>query len=346
MKLKANGAYKPGNFQMDTWQVEKVVELPAKEFDALVTVPLMDHPVIAENKSCMFNEDGLIHGLLVLGQDHSDGVLVYSAGYNYAHYAAYLTGARAIVTAQMERAADFIVRQTTSNSSNGQRRVSFEELEKQLGLTIHGGGGFDTMLLEALTHRQEVASAELAGGEIHAACYPDFCPNIRARTPDYFSTLSGEKKAALFHELILILDEFLESENLYEILHDLGMPDDEIRARGYVPDTAMMAAGAVITLPEDADICVWDVLKRELSDDLFLVHAQDGAPVSLEHLKDLTRAEWRRFSDLMDACVLGTRTGEHGTEIVIDGVKPERLEKLRTTLGAHEQAGQAMGPMM
>lgn len=343
MKIKANTLHKPSNFQMDTWQAEKVVELPAKEFDALVTVPLTDHPVIAENKDCMSCGDGLIHGLLVLGQGRSDGVLVYSAGYNYARYAAYLTGARAIVTAQMERAADFIVQQAISNSSNGQRRVSFEELEKQFGLTIHEGGGFDTMLLDALTHRQEVASAELAGGEIHVACYPDFCPNIRARTPDYFLTLSGEKKAALFHELILTLDEFLESENLYEILHGLGMPDNEIRARGYVPDTAMMAAGAVITLPEDTDIRVWDVLKRELSDDLFLVHAQDGLPVSLEHLQDLTRAERRRFSDLMNARVLGTRTGEHGTEIVIDGVKSERLETFGAALTAY---GQDMGLKM
>ena len=95
MKFKANPIYKPSNFQMDVWQVEKLVELPALEFDALVTTPLADHPVIAENKKYMFSNGGTLHGLLVLGEGRRDGVLVMSEkGYDFVRYGAYATGAR------------------------------------------------------------------------------------------------------------------------------------------------------------------------------------------------------------------------------------------------------------
>lgn len=97
MKFKANPIYKPSNFQTDAWQVEKLVELPAQEFDALVTMPLSDHPVIAENKSCMFSDNGTLHGLLVLGEGRQDGVLIESEGCDFVRYGAYVPDARDIV---------------------------------------------------------------------------------------------------------------------------------------------------------------------------------------------------------------------------------------------------------
>ena len=84
MKIKANLLNKPVNFQMDDCQIEKVVELPRDQFSALVITPLTNQPFIAENKRWMFADDSAVHCLLVLGQGSGDGVLIYSAGYDYA----------------------------------------------------------------------------------------------------------------------------------------------------------------------------------------------------------------------------------------------------------------------
>ena len=83
MKIKANLLNKPVNFQMDDCQIEKVVELPRDQFSALVITPLTNQPFIAENKRWMFADDSAVHCLLVLGQGSGDGVLIYSAGYDY-----------------------------------------------------------------------------------------------------------------------------------------------------------------------------------------------------------------------------------------------------------------------
>ncbi len=106
MKIKASLLYKPGNFQMDDCQIEKVVELTHEEFCRLKTTPLADQPFIAESKGCMFSKDGVAHCLLALDQGGSDGVLIESEGYNYPRYAAYVPGMRDIVNAEMERAGE------------------------------------------------------------------------------------------------------------------------------------------------------------------------------------------------------------------------------------------------
>lgn len=83
MKFKANFLYKPSNFQMDDCRIDKVVELSHEDFCRLKITPLEDQPFIAENKSYMYSEDGIMHCLLALGQGSHDGVLIESEGYNY-----------------------------------------------------------------------------------------------------------------------------------------------------------------------------------------------------------------------------------------------------------------------
>ena len=119
MKFKANFREKPVNFQMDDCQIEKVVELPHDDFYRLKITPLADQPFLAENKDCMFHMDGVIHCLLALGQGSNDGVLIDAERYNYPRVAAYVPGMRDIVNAEMDRAADYIVRQATENTTSG-----------------------------------------------------------------------------------------------------------------------------------------------------------------------------------------------------------------------------------
>lgn len=48
---------------------------------------------------------------------------------------------------------------------------------------------------------------------------------------DFFLELPDEEKAELFHGLVSTVCDFLYREK-YSFLHDLGMPDEEILARG------------------------------------------------------------------------------------------------------------------
>ena len=343
MKIKANLWNKPVNFQMDDCQIEKVVELPRDQFSELVITPLTNQPFIAENKRWMFVDDSAVHCLLALGQGSGDGVLIYSAGYDYPRLAAYLPGIRDILNARLGRAADFIVQQGTEATENGSWSVSFEELEKRTGITLRRGNGLDGMLLEALTRRREVTSAALTDTGIDIAYHLHFCPRIPGQKPCYFAHLPEEQKTRLFYEAVETLRDFFGDENLYGVLHNrLQMPNEEILARGYLTTEAMLAAGAVISLPENSDISLRDILRYELTDDLSLIHSQGGEPVSLAQEEELTRAERKRFSDVLDARVLESRAGEHGTELVIGGVKPERLERFRSILDAYKPEDQSM----
>ncbi len=178
MKIKATLLYKPSNFQMDDCQIEKVVELTAAEFSALVLSPLRDQPFIAENKGCMFSKDGVLHCLLALGQDSSDGVLIESEGYSYPRYSAYVPGMRDIVNAEMDRAAEFIVRQGIQNSMGKSWCVCFEDLEERLALTVREGSGLDSMLRAALKRRPEVAAVDMHDGHIEMEYYPEYCQRL------------------------------------------------------------------------------------------------------------------------------------------------------------------------
>ena len=178
MKFKANFQYKPENFQMDDCRIERVVELSAEEFSALVTVPLRDHPAVAANKDCMFSEDGVRHCLLALGHGSNDGVLLESEGYNFPRYAAYIPGMRDIVNAEIQRAAECIVRQGVEKTVSGSWCVYTEELEESLGLTVRAGNGLDAMLREALERRPEVAEVEMIGDCIDTTYYLDYCRNL------------------------------------------------------------------------------------------------------------------------------------------------------------------------
>lgn len=179
MKFKANLVEKPGNFQMDDCQIEKVVELTREEFYKLKITPSEKQPFITENKSCMYSRDGILHCLLALGPDSNDGVLIEVAGYDYARLAAYIPGMRDILNAEMDRAADFVIRQGAENSVSGSWCVYFDELAEQFGLTLRDGNGLDSMLRAALKRRPEIAAVDMHDGCIEMEYHPEYCQRFR-----------------------------------------------------------------------------------------------------------------------------------------------------------------------
>ncbi len=203
MKIKANLMCKPSNFQMDDCQIEKVVELSHAEFCRLRVAPLEDQPFIAENKSCMYSQDGVPHCLLALGEGSNDGVLIEAEGYDYARYAAYIPGMRDIVNAEINRAAEYIVQQGTEKSMSASWCVRFEDLA---GLNIQEGNGLDSMLRAALKSRPEVAAVDMHDGYIEMEFHPEYCKQLNKeaapglRVKDLLPLLKGNGLMFLCHE--------------------------------------------------------------------------------------------------------------------------------------------------
>ena len=206
MKFKANFTEKPVNFQMDDCQIEKVVELSHEDFGRLKITPLVEQPFIRENKGCMFHRDGIIHCLLALGQGSNDGVLVDAEKYDYARLAAYIPGMRDIVNAQMDRAADFIIRWGTENTTSGSWCVYFEDLEEHLDLTVREGSGLDSMLRAALKQRPEVSAVDMHDGCIETEYHPEYCQRLQEKKApelllkDLLPLLKGGGLMFLCHE--------------------------------------------------------------------------------------------------------------------------------------------------
>ena len=104
---------------------------------------------------------------------------------------------------------------------------------------------------------------------------------------DYFSNLPNEKKTELFHEVVIAICELLYSGRYY-FLHDLGMPNEEMLARGYATEAEMLAEGAEIQHLKNKDLTLQDILQHMLADDIFLVHSQGGTPIPLDMINRLT----------------------------------------------------------
>ncbi len=250
MKFKANFVEKPGNFQMDDCQIEKMVELSHEDFCRLKITPLANQPFLAEHKGCMFSRDGVIHCLLALGQGSNDGVLVDAEQYNCARLAAYIPGMRDIVNAEMDRAADFIIRWGTENTASGSWCVYFNDLEEHLDLTVREGSGLDSMLRAALKRRPEVSAVDMHDGCIEMEYHPEYCRQLKEnKAPelllkDLLPLLKGGGLKFLCHEEA---EQSVLVEDLCELI-DAGQEDHAALLGAHVSEICDTPEGTEIVL--------------------------------------------------------------------------------------------------
>lgn len=250
MKFKANFVEKPGNFQMDDCQIEKVVELSHEDFCRLKITPLANQPFLAEHKKCMFSRDGVIHCLLALGQGSNDGILVDAEQYDCARLAAYIPGMRDIVNAKMDRAADFIIRWGTENTASGSWCVYFEDLEEHLDLTVREGSGLDSILRTALKQRPEVSAVDMHDGCIEMEYHPEYCRQLKEnKAPelllkDLLPLLKGGGLMFLCHEEA---EQSVLVEDLCELI-DAGQEDHAALLGAHVSEICDTPEGTEIVL--------------------------------------------------------------------------------------------------
>ncbi|MDY0373682.1 MAG: hypothetical protein RBQ86_06155 [Candidatus Izemoplasmatales bacterium] len=92
MKVKfERKAFKEQIVPQDDFVIEKVVEIPIKQFNKFLDDMLGDYNFIKEHKDLMHTDNNNVwHAILVTAKEVDFGILVQSEGYSYARYSAYI----------------------------------------------------------------------------------------------------------------------------------------------------------------------------------------------------------------------------------------------------------------
>ena len=360
MKIKASFRYNLTTTPGNDCRIQKAVELSPDDFFQLQIGPLQEMPFISENKDCMFEDGSIKHCLLALEQGGLDGVLIQSTGPDYPCYAAYISGMRDILNAELDRAADFIVRQCMENSGEGNWCVPFNgrpgcahgyvalhELEEPFGLVIRDGNGLDAMLMDAIRRQPGVTGAELNGGIVETAC--DLSLHKRQNAREAASAgFPPERAAELFENAVSSALGLYQGEDLYTMLHgSFGLTVQEIRNHGYLSDQELADICCNPQQVLKGGMAVRDVLPLDgLPKGASLAHKNSVFLVPLEDLKKLTGRGREDFASLLDAQVNDIRVDEGVPELLLEGVEAAELDRLHDELEAHERAERAMSPVM
>ena len=180
--------------------VEKVVEMPAAAFARLISRPLDDQYIIAQNKPLMYCDNEFYHCILAVDMHNGDGLLIESEGSNYARYSQYIPHAREIVAAHKQTmsfsqlkdiVADFVNNAVSENADKETLTVNLQDLTESP--LVH-----ETLMKcvsEVLCDRPEIASCSLSGSTVQAAKKALvetklYCPlYVVAEPPDYDSDM-------------------------------------------------------------------------------------------------------------------------------------------------------------
>lgn len=341
MKIKTNFSYALNYFGEADCRIEKLVEASPEDFKEL-QISLQDNPLLLKHKDCMYEQDGVCHCLLVLEQEGYDGILVESKGPGYPFYGAYITGMRDVLNGELNRAADFIVRQCMENSGEGNWCVSFNgrpgnahgyvalhELEEPFGLVIRDGNGLDAMLMDAIRRQPGVTGVELNGGIVETAC--DLSLHKRQNAREAASAgFPPERAAELFENAVSSALGLYQGEDLYTTLHgSFGLTVQEIRGHGYLSGQELADICHVPQQVLKGGMTVRDVLPLDgLPEDASLEHKNSVFLVPLEDLKLLTDAGKEDFAALLDARVADIRVDEETPELLLEGVEAAELDRL------------------
>lgn len=93
---------KEPEIEANEFRVEKVIVLPANEYESFTKHLMHDYDFIRDNVDLMCEKDGVWHCLLVTGEGMEEGVLVESEGSSYARYAAFVPSVKEIMEQYQE----------------------------------------------------------------------------------------------------------------------------------------------------------------------------------------------------------------------------------------------------
>jgi len=189
MIVKTIAQFKDPEIVAQPWEIERTVELPPGEFRYFKEHLLRDQSFIAEHADELHKDGhGITHGMLVLCEGIDDGILVNSEGFNYARYAAYLSGARTLslmnryptlrdFCVQMDALVDKYVQQALAGQEDGQFTISYADVDAEVERRVFDEDmvNFDRQLfLDMLFDRPEFDEVETTQNEICLTISPEF----------------------------------------------------------------------------------------------------------------------------------------------------------------------------
>ena len=136
---------------VDFFVVEAVHTLSHAEFENFSDSLLESYPFIAERADSLgVDEQDRCRCLLILDEDDDNGILVHSAGYDYARYTSYYPNAKMHLKNEIRQVAEAIVRDRFGDTENGSWIVGFDDIKEHFDLTVSPNNGIGTLLLEEL----------------------------------------------------------------------------------------------------------------------------------------------------------------------------------------------------
>lgn len=170
MNLKAKFYCKDYGIDVKPCTVEKVIELNENDYAHFSQNLIEEYDFIKENADCMYQDtDNVRHCLLILGENHNDGILVDAQGYDYARYTAYLPDARNIARQmqhpslnafenEMCRITDKYTRKAVNGQIECQYRIDFDEVRS---LCVPSKFNQD-LFMNMLSERDEISDVEFS----------------------------------------------------------------------------------------------------------------------------------------------------------------------------------------
>lgn len=165
LNMRAQFRCKQESFDVWDCQVTKLIELSEPEFLDFIARPLISRDFIKENVNLMCAWDKHRHCLLVLGENHSDGVLVDAQGYDYARYTSYIPGARDIVAHELDQAVAHLLRELEVDDA-GQISIYPDDIAGITGTETGDGSALARMFRCTLEQHSGIAAVEGAGDRL------------------------------------------------------------------------------------------------------------------------------------------------------------------------------------
>ena len=164
--------------------VEKVISLADSELEDYCMNMMREQSFIQENVDLMYNDNGVYHCLLVVGENNPDGILIEAEGYSFARYAAFLPNARILVQSEQQKHDDSgspalrslceklgrcvdKTLQSIAESGQAERDISYVELSRNTGINVEFNDAIHTALHEMLLERKEVTALEVSENGFH-----------------------------------------------------------------------------------------------------------------------------------------------------------------------------------
>jgi len=138
------------------------MELPEKEFEYFTNCPPDGLDFVMENRSLMFWRDRVPHCMLVLREGGNDGMLVEAGCYYGPWNAKYISNARELIQHELERDADYVLRNIKPDEASGSIVIYLENLVDCDGHNLKGDCEIARMFYDALLKHPEVDGVTLS----------------------------------------------------------------------------------------------------------------------------------------------------------------------------------------